>query len=159
MSKVAVITGGASGMGLEVARLLSSTGNWILHLLDMNETAGQKAISELQQSTLHKTDVTSYTTLASTFEKIFETNGRLDFVFANAGIVEKDNFYERHDGIGTKPPPEPNMLTLSINLNAVISTVYLGVHYMRLSPHKGKGACVVMNSSCGGLVLTASSCL
>jgi NAD(P)-dependent dehydrogenase (short-subunit alcohol dehydrogenase family) len=151
MSKTAVITG-ASGMGLAVAKLLSSSGNWSLHLLDMNEAAGQQAVSEVPQSTFHKVDVTSYESLSSTFKKVFQTTGQLDFVFANAGIVEKDNFYARHDDIGADPPPAPNMLSLTINLNAVISTTYIAMHYFRLSPHKGKGGRLVMNSSCGGLV-------
>jgi NAD(P)-dependent dehydrogenase (short-subunit alcohol dehydrogenase family) len=157
MSQVAIITGGASGMGLEVAKVLAAKGNWILHLFDMNESAGEAAAASLSNATFHKVNVIDYASISSAFEKVFVSAGRLDFVFANAGIVERHSFYERPEPNGTKPPPEPNVLSLTINLNGVILTTWLAVHYFRLSPHKGKGASIVMTASCGGLVSTLSS--
>lgn len=153
-NKVALITGGASGMGLAVATALSARGNWTLHLVDLNETAGKDAASSLPNAQFHKTNVTSYASLSSTFETAFKTSGQLDFVFANAGIVERDNFYEVFDAgtSGTAPPPEPNQLSIDINLKAVVNTSVLALHYFRLSPHKGKDASLIMTASCGGLV-------
>ncbi|KAF2840345.1 3-beta-hydroxysteroid dehydrogenase [Patellaria atrata CBS 101060] len=151
MSKVALITGGASGMGLAVATALSKRGNWTVHLVDLNETAGKEAVSSLPNSHFHRTDVTSYSSLGATFETAFKTAGRLDFVFANAGIVERDNFYEIQQSQGTSPPNPPNQLSIDINLKAVVNTSFLALHYFRLSPHKGKGASLVMTASCGGL--------
>jgi len=39
--KVALITGGASGMGLAVAQALSARGEWNIHIVDMNVAAGE----------------------------------------------------------------------------------------------------------------------
>ena len=45
-SKVAIITGGASGMGLAVAENLAgqTSANWTPHLFDMNAAAGAEAV-------------------------------------------------------------------------------------------------------------------
>jgi len=39
--KVALITGGASGMGLAVAQALTARGEWDVHIVDMNVAAGE----------------------------------------------------------------------------------------------------------------------
>ncbi|KAF2465276.1 NAD(P)-binding protein [Lindgomyces ingoldianus] len=148
-NKAAFITGGASGMGLAIAEALSVRGGWDLHLVDLNAVAGKKAMSSLKHAYFHQTNVTNYASLSSAFETAFQTSGRLDFVFANAGIVERDNFYEKHDL--SKPPPEPNQLSIDINLKAVVNTSYLALHYFRKSPKDGSNPALVMTASCGGL--------
>ena len=153
-NKVALITGGASGMGLAVAQTLAPKG-WTVHLLDFNEKAGATVTQSLPNSKFHKVDVTSWESLSKAFEAVFSENGRLDFVFANAGIVERDNFYDTPDSDGI--PPEPNQKTIDVNLKAVINQSYLALHYFRRSPHKGKNASLVMTASVGGLVSLTSS--
>lgn len=148
--KVAFITGGASGMGLSVAEALFARGNWDLHLVDLNAEAGKKAISSLGQNAyFHQANVTDYASLTSAFEAAFNTSERIDFVYANAGIVERDNFYEKHNS--SKPPPEPNQLSIDINFKSVVNTSYLALHYFRKSPKDGSSPCLVMTASCGGL--------
>lgn len=150
--KVAFITGGASGMGLAVAQELSSRANqdWDLHLIDLNESAGKSAASSLKNAHFHKANVTDYGSLIAAFEAAFSTSGRLDFVYANAGIVERDNFYEKHDL--SKPPPQPNQLSIDINLKSVVNTCYAALHYFRKSPKvDGPGPALIMTASCGGL--------
>ncbi|KAF2404509.1 3-beta-hydroxysteroid dehydrogenase [Trichodelitschia bisporula] len=145
--KVALITGGASGMGLAVAEALSARGGWDLHLLDLNTERGEAAAKSVSGS-FHKTDVNNYASLSSTFDKIHKTAGRLDFVFANAGIVERWNFYGKQE---QTPPPEPDMLSIDIDLKSVVTTTYLAQHYFRLSPNAGSGEQnLVMTASCGG---------
>lgn len=150
--KTGIITGGASGMGLETAKRLAARGDWNLHLVDLNPSAGKTALEAIPTATFHQVNVTSYESLSRAFQAVFEKDGRLDFVFANAGIVERTSFYEPAQTKGTEPPPEPNLATLDVNMNAVVTTAYLAMHYMRLSPHKGKGAAIVMTASVGGLV-------
>jgi NAD(P)-dependent dehydrogenase (short-subunit alcohol dehydrogenase family) len=150
--RVAFITGGVSGMGLAVAQALSSRSNedWDLHLIDLNESAGKLALASLKNAYFHKTNVTDWDSLIAAFESAFAKSGRIDFVFANAGIVERDNFYEKHDL--SKPPPQPNQLSVDINLKSVVNTCYAALHYFRKSPKKdGPGPALVMTASCGGL--------
>lgn len=139
----ALITGGASGMGLAVAKALAQRGEgWHLHLLDL-----QPPLEKVENATFHKVNVTDYEQLAFTFQRIFDTDGRLDFVFANAGIVERFDFYEAHPT--AKPPPPPNQLVIDINLKAVINTTWLAQHYFRQS-RQSKNKNLVLTASVGG---------
>ncbi|KAI9041109.1 NAD(P)-binding protein [Aspergillus affinis] len=149
--QVAVITGGASGMGLAVASALAQRGDWKIHLLDISEERGSQAAKELPNTFFHQADISNYGTLARTFDSIFSSSGnRLDFVFANAGVIERTNFYETSTG-PSGGVAEPDLRTIQVNLNGVIYTTVLAAHYFRLSPHGGKGTSLVMTSSCGGL--------
>lgn len=136
----------ASGLGLAVATSLASKG-WKISIADMNVSAGEKAASSLN-GTFHKTNVTDYTSLSTTFDRTFNEYGHIDFVFANAGIVERDSFYTKFPASG--PPPEPNMLSVDIDLKAVISTGYLAQHYFRLNP-AGSSGVLISTSSVGGI--------
>ncbi|KAF2093838.1 NAD(P)-binding protein [Rhizodiscina lignyota] len=149
MPPVALITGGASGMGLAVAQALGKRGNWHIHLLDLNTDAGAKAESSIGKNAhFHKVDCTNYDSLAQTFDKIFKAEGQLDFVFANAGIVERRSFYDTADE--QDPPPAPFTLTLDVNLTSVVWQTYLANHYMKKNP-KGVDSIIVQTASCGGL--------
>ncbi|KAJ5709228.1 hypothetical protein N7493_010562 [Penicillium malachiteum] len=151
--KVALITGGASGMGLAVAQELSSRGDWTVNILDINETRGAEVAQELPRVVFHKADVTKYGDLCDAFQKSFLDGGRsIDFVFANAGVIERTNFYAPHPvSEDATPPPEPDLLSIDADLKGVVLTAWLAQHYFRLSTHKGDGASIVMTASCGGL--------
>ncbi|KAF4975568.1 hypothetical protein FZEAL_7657 [Fusarium zealandicum] len=146
--KVALITGGASGMGLAVAQSLASK-SWIVHILDFNAAAGAKALETLPNAHFHQVDVTSWSSLSKAFANAFGHAGRLDFVFANAGIVERDDFYDTPSQ--ENEIVEPNQKTTDVNLKAVINQSYLALCYFRKSPHGGRDATLVMTASVGGL--------
>lgn len=150
--KVALITGGASGMGLAVAQALSQRGDWSIHLLDLDISGGHAAADSLNNATFHQCNITSYASLSAVFQTVFQANLRIDFVFANAGIAEKANFYTRHPSNSDEPPSEPELLIIDICLKAVITTSYLALHYFRKSPKGTRSDCsLVMTASCGGL--------
>ncbi|KAF9893248.1 hypothetical protein FE257_011678 [Aspergillus nanangensis] len=146
MSKVALITGGAgiaSGIGLATGQSLASKG-WKIVIVDINP-AGEKAAQDLG-GVFHKTNVGDYDDLAQTFAKVWKEFGRLDFVFANAGIVEKAEFYKRYD---SALPAPLDMTILDINLKSVIATSYLALHFFR--KNKISGGSLIITSSCGGV--------
>ncbi|KAI1613803.1 3-beta-hydroxysteroid dehydrogenase [Exophiala viscosa] len=148
--RVAVISGGGSGMGLEATTQLTKRGGWNVHILDVSEERGKEVVQRLGSTvTFHKTDVTSYASLSSAFEKIFDIEGRLDFVYANAGIKETGDLYAVAKD--TKAPPEVNQLTVDLNLKSVINQSYLASHYFQLSPSKGQGTNLVMTGSAGSV--------
>ncbi|KAJ5933464.1 hypothetical protein N7454_005793 [Penicillium verhagenii] len=148
-TKVALITGGASGMGLAVTKVLSGREDWVVKIVDINETAGTKVAQELPRVNFHKADVTKYDELCDAFQKSFLDLNRLDFVFANAGVVERTNFYAPQPPTESiVPPPEPDLLPINADLKGVVLTTWLAQHYFRLSPQEGRGANVVMTASC-----------
>ena len=141
-------------MGLAVAKALAKRGGWHIHLLDLNAERGEQAAKDVPNSTFHKTNVTDYDSLAGIFQKVFDTEGRLDFVFANAGIVERFSFYESHpEG---KPPPPPDQTVIDINLKSVINTCWLAQHYFRQSKQSDDKN-LVITASCGGLYPSPAS--
>jgi NAD(P)-dependent dehydrogenase (short-subunit alcohol dehydrogenase family) len=154
--RVALITGGASGIGLAVAKALSKNPSieWAIHLVDLNAEAGKQAIAGLKDAQFHQVNVTNYPSLASAFEAAYNNAERLDFVFANAGIVEKDDFYAEHNLDGPPPPP-PNQLSADVNYKAVVDTSYLALHYFRKTKAKHGveelDPVLIMTASCGAL--------
>ncbi|KGO75893.1 Short-chain dehydrogenase/reductase SDR [Penicillium italicum] len=154
MTKVALITGGASGMGQAVANALSLRNDWEIHILDINSERGTRTANELPRTTFHRADVTKYSDLAAAFQSMFQQHRKLDFVFANAGVIERTNFYSTPQAENARdvcPPPEPDLLSIDADLKGVIFTAYLAQHYFRHSPHKGRDSSLVMTASCGGL--------
>jgi NAD(P)-dependent dehydrogenase (short-subunit alcohol dehydrogenase family) len=133
-------------MGLAIGKALGERG-WKVHLLDLNAENGQKAAKEITNATFYQTNVTKYDELAAVFQKVFDTDGRLDFVFANAGIVERFSFFEEHPT--GKPPPPPDLTVIDINLKSVINTSWLAQHYFRQSK-QSENKNLVMTASCGG---------
>lgn len=130
-------------MGLAVAKALASRGGWNIHLLDV-----RSPLEDVDNATFRKTNLLDYDSLASSFQQVFDSDGRIDFVFANAGIVERFNFYDVHPT--GKPPPPPDQTVVDINLKAVINTSWLAQHYFRQST-QSENKNLVMTASVGGL--------
>ncbi|KAI1267177.1 hypothetical protein F5Y18DRAFT_444137 [Xylariaceae sp. FL1019] len=161
--KIAVITGGVSGIGLATAEALALKG-WAVHICDIDKKSGD-AISRGNPSiTYHEADVSSWRSLSSAFDTVFKAEGQIDFVFANAGILEKGDFYNTstlqsdEDNVGTKSPPSlPITLpfdesSLDTNLRGTLRTVFLAHHYFRQTSRREKRSCVlVITSSMAGV--------
>lgn len=108
-------------MGFEGAIQLAKRGGWSLHLLDMNAEAGEGAAKQVS-GTFHQVNITDYDALATVFHAIHEAEKRLDFVWANAGIVERWNFYKTNQ---QSPPPRPDLTTIEVDYKAAVTTTYL----------------------------------
>lgn len=87
---VAIITGGASGIGLSVVEHLVDDG-WRVAIFDLNQEAGHILTERLGSDTIFvKVDVSDYEQQASAYAKTWDKWRRLDFVFANAVRVHSD---------------------------------------------------------------------
>lgn len=83
----ALITGGVSGLGLAAARHLVRSGGQVL-LLDINDEAGQKAVSELGASARYlATDVTDENAVQTAVAEAVEWMGALNVAVNCAGII------------------------------------------------------------------------
>ncbi len=90
MKKVALITGGSSGLGFALAELLGKQGYSII-ILARNQQKIEEAITRLKASNIsaegYSCDITDEERLKSTFNKVKETYGTVDYLVLNAGVV------------------------------------------------------------------------
>ena len=85
--KIALVTGGASGLGLADAKILVEEGAQVI-LTDVDVAKGILAASEIGPSaTFIKHDVSSEQDWIDVINKIDELHGNLDILINNAGIV------------------------------------------------------------------------
>ncbi len=96
--------------------------------------------------TFQQVDVVSWESQSSLFRKAISVHGKIDHVFANAGIGSTDNFVtDKLDSNGDLLPPD--MKTMDINLTGPIYTSKLGIHYLRKNPGEKKGSIVITASA------------
>ncbi|MES2302456.1 MAG: SDR family oxidoreductase [Pseudomonadota bacterium] len=84
--KVALITGGASGLGAEDARLLAAEGAKVV-ITDMQEELGEKVAAEIPGSIYLFHDVRDEAGWTSVVAETISRFGRLDTLVNNAGLV------------------------------------------------------------------------
>ncbi len=89
VDRVAVVTGGASGIGLASARRLSSEGAHVV-IGDLDATTGQAAADEVG-GLFVQVDVTLEDQVSALFDAAVSTYGGLDIAFNNAGISPPDD--------------------------------------------------------------------
>ncbi|KAF6836454.1 hypothetical protein CPLU01_03738 [Colletotrichum plurivorum] len=149
--KSVIVTGGASGIGLTIARHFASQASKVA-ILDLNPSTGNSVAADLAAEypqatiTFHKCDVSSWHEQAQAFALVYVTFGRIDIVFANAGIAE--GMSNALATINPEAPEEPNLKVVEVDLHAVINSVKLAIHYMVKNE--------VAGSSRGSIICTAS---
>ena len=85
--KVAVITGGGSGLGLAMAKRLAAAGMAIV-LADIDESALDEAAAEIPgETTTFRADVTDFDAVAALAAHASERYGRVNLLCNNAGIA------------------------------------------------------------------------
>ncbi len=123
------ITGAASGMGLETARLFSA-GGWYVGAYDVNEAGLTALEAELgaENCTVRVLDVVDradYTAALAEFSKI--TEGQLDLLFNNAGIGKAGFFDEQ--------PFEDIMAVINVNLIGVLNGIHSATELLKATPN------------------------
>jgi len=142
--KVAVITGGAAGIGLATAKLLTASGARLV-IADIDSAAGTAAAREIEASggeaRFVRTDVTRPRDLERMLDYAAQQFGRVDIMINNAGVDDAgQDFFA--------PGADRWERTLAIDLEAVICGTRLAVQRMR-----GQGGGVIINvASMGGLI-------
>ncbi len=86
---VAVITGGAQGIGLAVARRLAASGARIA-LWDLSQPTLDQARADLPDALLVQTDVADYDSVTAAVAETERQLGRIDILVHSAGIAGKN---------------------------------------------------------------------
>ena len=120
--KVAVVTGGASGIGLATARRFAAEGATVV-IADFNPVSGAAAASEVD-GLFVQVDVTDEAQVNALFATVNETYGSVDIAFNNAGISPPDD-----DSIETTELPAWQNVQ-DVNLKSVYLCCRAALKYM-----------------------------
>ena len=122
------ITGAASGVGLETARLFSAKG-WFVGGFDLNAEGLEKLEAEIGAANclVQQLDVTD----KPAFEKAIAafaaaTDGKMDILYNNAGIVAGGFFDEM--------PFETSLKMIQVNLIGVMIGIYTAIDLLKATP-------------------------
>ncbi|RFM31469.1 SDR family NAD(P)-dependent oxidoreductase [Chitinophaga silvisoli] len=141
MKKVALVTGGSSGLGLELARRLGNLG-YIIYLLARNQERLSLAVNELRTEGIEADgfpiDVLDERGLLSVREELCTLYSKIDYLVLNAGIVKSKLFSSYEESADLRQQ-------LDVNLWGTILPTYV------MLPLLKPGAKVLMVSSGGGL--------
>src|SRR5690242_6048090 len=142
--KVALVTGGASGIGQAIAELLAEQGATVV-VTDVDELKGPDVVTGIRKAGggeaifLHH-DVTSEERWAEVVAEIKRRFGRLDVLVSNAGI-----------GIGAPSIVEMSLADWRRQTAINLDGVFLSVKYSLPPMRKTGGGSVIMMSSLAGL--------
>jgi NAD(P)-dependent dehydrogenase (short-subunit alcohol dehydrogenase family) len=138
--KVAVITGGAGGIGIAVGERCVAEGAEVL-LVDHDETALQAAAQAIDGESVSYclSDVTQPIQVESYVQCALERYGGIDFFFNNAGIEGE-----------VKPIPDYSIETFDRVIAVNLRGVWLGLKYV-IPPMRARGGgSIVITSSIAG---------
>ncbi len=144
-NKIALITGGAKGIGSATAKLLAQEGAQVI-ITDIIDDIGKKLAQEIgSNATYYHLDVAIEKDWIKVTEQIRKNHGHIDILFNNAGIIGLDEDFG---------PQDPEHVSLDswdhihkVNLNGV----FLGCKY-GISLMKKHGGSIINMSSRSGVV-------
>ena len=145
-SKVAIVTGGASGMGLATVRRFLEEGASVV-VGDLNAENGRSALEDLNAEGYEGkirftvTDVSVEDDVAAMTELAVDAFGRLDVVFNNAGI-----------GGAFGPITELEVEDWDKTFHILVRSVFLGTkHAARVMIDQGEGGSIINTASIAGM--------
>jgi NAD(P)-dependent dehydrogenase (short-subunit alcohol dehydrogenase family) len=146
--KVALITGGNSGIGLRAAHALADAGAEVVvwgRRAELNRAAGAELAVHGRAVRVDQVDVADTDAIALAFEAAVGAMGRVDTVFVNAGTMSRAASF-------LDITAEQYAATLQVNLHGAFATVQCAVRHMvaRASVNDAGGS-IIAN---GSLIVT-----
>ena len=141
-NKIAVITGGGSGIGRAISVLFARQGATV-HILDLEEESASEALAEIEVSGykayLHVCDVAQQADVLNVFKAI----GPIDILVNNAGIA--------HIGRADNTSEADFVRVFDVNVKGAYSCLYAAIPEMKL---RGGGAILNMASIAASVGIT-----
>ncbi len=137
--KVAMVTGGADGIGKAIAELLAKEGGKVF-IADISEEKGRAAAEEIG-GTFISLDVSSEDSWKAAMETLHVNHGGLDILVNNAGVIGK----------GAQDPENTTLEDWKKIHSINLDSVFLGCKYA-ISFMKEKGGSIVNMSSRSGMI-------
>lgn len=131
--KVAVITGATSGIGLETAKLFAKEGAKVV-LTGRRQKELDEAVKNIGDNVIGvQGDVSDLASFDNLFTQVNKTFGKIDIVFANAGVAQVRPFVEAD---------EKHFDTqFNINVKGLFFTIQKSLPYLN------QGASIILNAS------------
>jgi NAD(P)-dependent dehydrogenase (short-subunit alcohol dehydrogenase family) len=137
-NKVAVVTGGAKGIGEAISRKFHELGA-VVHMIDVDETPGRQVVEDLHEksgrSFFYECDVSDHQAVNKAIDNVVQQSGRLDILVNNAGIA--------HIGTAESTTPEDMDRLYAVNVRSVYSCSHFAIPHMK----KNGGGSIVNLSS------------
>lgn len=129
--KVALITGGASGIGKATAKRFQEEGAKVI-ICDVDQNAGEKAVEEMRgEIEFYIVDVADRTAVQNWVENVVDKYGRIDVLVNNAGVLRDNQLVRIKDGELVKQMPEEDFdLVIAVNLKGVFNCTQAVAPYM-----------------------------
>ena len=138
-NKVALITGGTSGIGAETARLFIQEGAKVV-ISGRSEEKGQMLSEELGENSQYLlSDVTKEEDIENSIKETVNQFGKLDILFNNAGGPV---------GAGIEKVTQKD---IDYGVHLLLASVILGTKYAIEPMRKNGGGCIINNSSIAGI--------
>ena len=135
--KVAIVTGGASGIGLATVKAIQEKGGYAV-IADYNELEGKKQAEKLGVPFI-KVNVANEEEVKAMVEKTVQLYGRLDILVANAGILRTGSHLEETEKF--RPVVEINLM----------GVYYCDKYAIEQFEKQGTGGSIVNLSSAAGI--------
>lgn len=150
-NKVVMITGAGSGLGRESSRLFAREGAKVV-VTDISESRAKETVAlvheEGGEATAIKADVTVEAEIEAAVAATVDTYGKLDVMFANAGIPAKDFGLTAFEDITEAEWDE----TQDVVLKGIFFAVKHAVRAMKNNPDGPAGSSIICTSSAASLV-------
>lgn len=143
--KIALITGGSSGIGKAIAKLFAIQGAEV-YILDFDEAGALQTVSEIGQAggiaSAEKADVSNQQQVTEIIDRIAAKHGRIDILVNNAGVA--------HVGTAETTQEEDFNRLLNVNVKGVYNCLHAAIPHMK----KKGGAILNMASIASSVGIT-----
>ena len=133
-NKIAVITGGGSGIGKAIAKLFAKQGA-VVHILEWNTDTANETAGEIRKDNgkafVHKCNVANQLEVLAIFESI----GTINILINNAGIA--------HIGKADNTKEEDFDKVIAVNVKGVYNCIHAAIPQLR----KAIGGCIINMAS------------